>query len=256
MPNSKRFQITYRVNFDAPIFKGDCGSWVLDAETQGLYGHLIAGCERSTVAWIIPSMDVVEDAQKRLGSHLQLYCHPLMQTKPPILNGVTRTIESEVSESSLSRVPGHIRAADTFECRSSLAALFLDNTTALESRGAARSRWQPNYSHQRAVGKTWGTIPDRNYQEGPLEDDFISWRLRLDSGSDISPEADAIETFGRGGKLSALQERRRDDMALIALFDQRKFEGIDSSDNSILAPLTAWGLYQALNGCVSMLTNI
>lgn len=53
--------------FDGCLEKGDCGSWVVDAETGGLYGHLVAGSPGSGAALITPFADIFEDIKHRVG---------------------------------------------------------------------------------------------------------------------------------------------------------------------------------------------
>ncbi|KIW73427.1 hypothetical protein PV04_01548 [Phialophora macrospora] len=67
LPNSRSFQEVYTAQFDGPLAEGDCGSWVLDAETGGLYGHIIAGSESQGIAHIVPARDVFDHAKKLLG---------------------------------------------------------------------------------------------------------------------------------------------------------------------------------------------
>jgi hypothetical protein len=70
LPNSKSFQSVYRARFSSPLFKGDCGTWVVDEATGGLYGHIIAGGEHN--AYIMPAHDVFRDAEKQLGHRIRL----------------------------------------------------------------------------------------------------------------------------------------------------------------------------------------
>lgn len=72
LPNSKTFQKVYTVHLNGALVKGDCGSWVIDAETRGLYGHIIAGCEGRGTAYIMSAYNVFEDAKERLGGQLLL----------------------------------------------------------------------------------------------------------------------------------------------------------------------------------------
>jgi hypothetical protein len=55
------------VRLNGSLAKGDCGSWIIDAETRGLYGHIIAGYERPGTAYIKSAQNVLEDAKERLG---------------------------------------------------------------------------------------------------------------------------------------------------------------------------------------------
>nr|KAK5440177.1 hypothetical protein LTR18_008114 [Exophiala xenobiotica] len=74
LPNSKSFQTVYRARFSSPLFKGDCGTWVVDEATGGLYGHIIAGGEHN--AYIMPAHDVFRDAEKQLGHRIRLLQNP------------------------------------------------------------------------------------------------------------------------------------------------------------------------------------
>lgn len=74
LPNSKTFQKVYTVRPNGALVKGDCGSWVIDAETRGLYGHIIAGCESTGIAYIMSAHNVFEDAKERLGGQRLLGC--------------------------------------------------------------------------------------------------------------------------------------------------------------------------------------
>ena len=42
-PNSTQFTMNLNAVFDLPLKVGDCGSWVVDAQTGNLYGHIVAG---------------------------------------------------------------------------------------------------------------------------------------------------------------------------------------------------------------------
>ncbi|KAJ9500399.1 hypothetical protein H2202_004194 [Exophiala xenobiotica] len=74
LPNSKSFQRVYRARFSSPLVKGDCGTWVVDEATRGLYGHIIAGGEHN--AYIMPAHDVFRDAEAQLGDRIGLLQHP------------------------------------------------------------------------------------------------------------------------------------------------------------------------------------
>ncbi|KAK5547608.1 hypothetical protein LTR23_002361 [Exophiala sp. CCFEE 6169] len=74
LPNSKSFQRVYRARFSSPLAKGDCGTWVVDEATGGLYGHIIAGGEHN--AYIMPAHDVFRDAEEQLGHRIRLLQNP------------------------------------------------------------------------------------------------------------------------------------------------------------------------------------
>lgn len=52
---------------DLHLVDGDCGSWVLDAETGHVYGHVVSGYPTGGSAYIIPAYQIVQDIQKQLG---------------------------------------------------------------------------------------------------------------------------------------------------------------------------------------------
>jgi hypothetical protein len=62
----------FSVQFNGPLRKGDSGTWVLDAVSHGLYGHIVAGCEETMTAYVVPAKAVFEDAMKFLGFEISL----------------------------------------------------------------------------------------------------------------------------------------------------------------------------------------
>ena len=74
IPDSSRIQELWTVTLGAGGLKdGDCGSWVVDAKNGKLLGHVIEGCPKSGVAYIVPAYHVLEDAKKTFGLDLELY---------------------------------------------------------------------------------------------------------------------------------------------------------------------------------------
>lgn len=55
LPFSKKFQQVYMAKFEKPLAPGDCGSWVRDATTGKLFGHVVAGSPSTGLATIIPA---------------------------------------------------------------------------------------------------------------------------------------------------------------------------------------------------------
>ncbi|KAF2969427.1 hypothetical protein GQX73_g4120 [Xylaria multiplex] len=66
-PNDKAFQKMLCANFSDTLEKGDCGSWVIDADTGDLYGHIVAGSPSSGTALIKLFDDVFEHIRYRTG---------------------------------------------------------------------------------------------------------------------------------------------------------------------------------------------
>ncbi|KAI9772500.1 MAG: peptide-N4-(N-acetyl-beta- glucosaminyl)asparagine amidase [Geoglossum simile] len=94
LPKSKTFQEVYTVRFNGPVAKGDCGSWVIDAETRGLYGHIIAGCERTGTAYIMSAHNAFKNAKERLGGEVLLECDRTSEAISP-------TDPTEIAEAAL-----------------------------------------------------------------------------------------------------------------------------------------------------------
>jgi peptide-N4-(N-acetyl-beta-glucosaminyl)asparagine amidase len=72
IPRSSLFQEVFNVHFDARLDVGDCGSWVIDAESGDLYGHIVAGSPDSGAAIVVPFAPVFLDIAARVGNYPQL----------------------------------------------------------------------------------------------------------------------------------------------------------------------------------------
>ncbi|KAF5611472.1 PNG1 with de-n-glycosylation function (n-glycanase) [Fusarium subglutinans] len=74
LPNSSLYQEVYNVLLDSRLEAGDCGSWIIDAESGNLYGHIVAGSPDSGAAIVIPFSRVFEDIEARVkhSPHLPL----------------------------------------------------------------------------------------------------------------------------------------------------------------------------------------
>ncbi|KAH6854992.1 hypothetical protein B0I37DRAFT_301017 [Chaetomium sp. MPI-CAGE-AT-0009] len=71
-PNSTRYTMSLTAVFDSPLQVGDCGSWVVDAQTGDLYGHIVAGSPGDGRAIVIPFDSIFEDIERRTGERPQL----------------------------------------------------------------------------------------------------------------------------------------------------------------------------------------
>ncbi|KAG8667630.1 Protein png1 [Fusarium poae] len=72
LPNSSLYQDVYNVLLDSRLEAGDCGSWIIDAESGNLYGHIVAGSPDSGAAIVIPFARVFEDIEARVKHHPHL----------------------------------------------------------------------------------------------------------------------------------------------------------------------------------------
>ncbi|KAK0611819.1 hypothetical protein B0T14DRAFT_489074 [Immersiella caudata] len=66
-PQSTQFQATLKVLFDSPVEIGDCGAWVVDADSGDLYGQIIAGSPSSGAGIIMPFQPIFEEVEYRVG---------------------------------------------------------------------------------------------------------------------------------------------------------------------------------------------
>jgi peptide-N4-(N-acetyl-beta-glucosaminyl)asparagine amidase len=64
-PHQREFIEVYCVQLGGQLAAGDCGSWVVDAETGHLYGHIIAGCPGSGAAMVVPFFLIFQDIECR-----------------------------------------------------------------------------------------------------------------------------------------------------------------------------------------------
>jgi peptide-N4-(N-acetyl-beta-glucosaminyl)asparagine amidase len=63
LPKSRTYQELRTVQLDSPIYPGDCGTCVFNCTTGCFYGHIVAGSSISNVAYIVPALQVLRDAE-------------------------------------------------------------------------------------------------------------------------------------------------------------------------------------------------
>jgi hypothetical protein len=52
---------------------GDCGSWVFDRATGDVYGHIVSGFPGTGTAYIVPSVQIFQDIQRKLRKSVELF---------------------------------------------------------------------------------------------------------------------------------------------------------------------------------------
>lgn len=52
---------------------GDCGSWVFDRATGDVYGHIVSGFPGTGIAYIVPSVQIFRDIQRKLRKSVELF---------------------------------------------------------------------------------------------------------------------------------------------------------------------------------------
>ncbi|KAK0638645.1 hypothetical protein B0T16DRAFT_421486 [Cercophora newfieldiana] len=81
LPLSRTFQKVYTARFSIPLVAGDCGSWVRDAVTGKLFGHVIAGSPTTGLATIMPANRVFSHILSELKSGPHTSTQPFTRPK-------------------------------------------------------------------------------------------------------------------------------------------------------------------------------
>jgi hypothetical protein len=95
IPGSNKFHELRTVRLDGKLEEGDCGSWVVDAESGDLFGHIVAGSPESGVAYVIPAYEIFQDARDTFGLELHL-----PQKRRVHVEGDMQRVEASTSASS------------------------------------------------------------------------------------------------------------------------------------------------------------
>lgn len=72
-PHSKTYTEVYVARFDQPLVEGDCGSWVRDAVTGNLFGHVFAGSPTSGLTMVMPACGVFEKVRSCVQNRLDSF---------------------------------------------------------------------------------------------------------------------------------------------------------------------------------------
>lgn len=73
LPHSKTYTEVYLARFDQPLVEGDCGSWVRDAITGNLFGHIFAGSPTSGLTMVMPACSVFEQIRSCVQDRLESF---------------------------------------------------------------------------------------------------------------------------------------------------------------------------------------
>jgi len=76
LPGKRIFQEVWTARLERSLAPGDCGSWLTDASSGELYGHIVAGSPTEGVAYIIPACQVLDEVLKRTGREIELLRAP------------------------------------------------------------------------------------------------------------------------------------------------------------------------------------
>lgn len=105
-PHGVSSEEVYVLRFDGTFKRGDAGAWVIDLESGDLYGHIIAGCPESGVAYIIPAYRIFNDIREQLGGAVELAGRTLSATHwgdSPHLLGINQTDEEIMRQLQMSK---------------------------------------------------------------------------------------------------------------------------------------------------------
>ena len=79
------FQEVWTVRLKGSLSNGDCGSWVIDAKTGDLYGHIVSGSLLSGVAYIVPAFQVLDSIKQFLGESVDFLSRPCLPIEQRII---------------------------------------------------------------------------------------------------------------------------------------------------------------------------
>lgn len=76
------------------VADGDCGSWVFNKETGDVYGHVVSGYPSTGTAYIVPSVQIFENIQHRIGKPIELFAHTANELRGNVSKNSDSTIRS------------------------------------------------------------------------------------------------------------------------------------------------------------------
>ncbi|KAI9150683.1 Efflux pump notK' [Paramyrothecium foliicola] len=103
LPGGTDYQKVYKVKFDLFLQNGDCGSWVWDADSGELYGHVVAGCPNSGVAMVMPLISVFTDIEERTGERPWLPVE--MRPIEPMIGNKTTNEPNDTNDQDVQDLP-------------------------------------------------------------------------------------------------------------------------------------------------------
>ena len=76
------------------VADGDCRSWVFNKETGDVYGHVVSGYPSTGTAYIVPSVQIFENIQHRIGKPIELFAHTANELRGNASKNSDSTIRS------------------------------------------------------------------------------------------------------------------------------------------------------------------
>ncbi|TVY67548.1 hypothetical protein LSUE1_G007600 [Lachnellula suecica] len=84
LPIGGSYRELWTVSLQGTLGRGHCGSWVSDAATGKIYGHLVAGSPETGSAYVVPFKEVICDLNERFGGEWEAMSLPSPDLKKKI----------------------------------------------------------------------------------------------------------------------------------------------------------------------------
>lgn len=253
LPNNNKPRDLFEVQFDAPLEQGDCGSWVLDAETRALYGHIVAGCEQEGLAYIMPANDVVADVINRLRqltpSKSDVVFEPVLKQESNEASRKESTLsDPSIEDENLVDATEESRTAldqseQTGKAMSSCSPLHLQSVPCSCEAVRSRSHWPKEFTTRRTdIDLASENVPyvDKLAELGYQGNLVHGFMLDLESPNFGGSAGGMVNDFCKDVDISSLSHQQSDPVAWL---DERSFEG---GPRKYRGPLTALDLYNEL----------
>jgi hypothetical protein len=173
-----RFQLSYTIELENLLQKGDSGAWVYDAESQDFVGILTAGCLSSKRAHIVPAYRVFEDLHRQSESpRLQ----KLLQSASAIMQPSSRVNRPEPDvHVAVFEAPSAIAATSSAENEDTVESLDVLHTTHVEARHRINGPGSENWVKYHPQGTTDGVYnPWKAANEYRVRGTFVERYLSL-----------------------------------------------------------------------------
>ena len=160
-PCSQRFQDVYNIFLDAPLESGDCGTWVVDAETGDLFGHIVAGSRDSGAAVVMPFVQIFRDLDARTSVYP---CLPRVKAK----SFPDKNLSMESSSSKLNDLSKKPHLPYSKEWRLALTHRFQSQRRAklLKELESGRTKREPNDEQDDSAKDSFAPL---HSGKGPLQ---------------------------------------------------------------------------------------
>lgn len=141
------------------VADGDCGSWVFNKETGDVYGHVVSGYPSTGTAYIMPSVEIFQNIQHRIGKPIYLFAHTANESRGNVSKNSDSTIRGrDVHDFN---TPRPRRLSNTYEHTDGIPGEPLDPDQLSETEHPA-----PQTSTKASsISKTMDVQPSRRIRE-------------------------------------------------------------------------------------------